>query len=367
VGAPHTGPAQRRPGPEPQRHSVIIEAAGIAYAAQRRPGPEPQRHLPLADARAQQHGHRSTKAGARTPATLRRTLRPVNDCTRAQRRPGPEPQRHRPAPPGPAPRGRRSTKAGARTPATLLNGVRLPNATYIAQRRPGPEPQRHSARVSYSRTRRIHAQRRPGPEPQRHQIMAARAGAEGAPLNEGRGPNPSDTRCAESGQHDGRPRSTKAGARTPATHDRHGRGGERLVRRSTKAGARTPATPPIARWNRPSFRCAQRRPGPEPQRHPSTRRAHHLPCTSLNEGRGPNPSDTSGTWRCLPHHRALNEGRGPNPSDTVGGGRPLLMSWSAQRRPGPEPQRHPPCAATRDPGTSAPLNEGRGPNPSDTP
>ena len=61
--------------------------------------------------------------------------------------------------------------------------------------------------------------------------------------------------------------------------------------RSTKAGARTPATP------RRSSRSAR------------TER-------TLNEGRGANPGDTVEFQRFSGARHALNEGRGANPGDT---------------------------------------------------
>ncbi len=65
-----------------------------------------------------------------------------------------------------------------------------------------------------------------------------------------------------------------------------------------------------------SKRGAQRRPGPEPRRHASSRRCSR------------------------PTTRALNEGRGRNPGDTIGPGESDQKAYGAQRRPGPEPRRH---------------------------
>ena len=136
------------------------------------------------------HESRSTKAGARTPATPigrepTRLPRPS-----AQRRPGREPRRH------------------------SVSILSMSLAKY-AQRRPGREPRRHSPDGRFGRTRGI-AQRRPGREPRRH--VRRRALRRRRVL-----------------------RSTKAGARTPATRAVPLAGGERQTR-STKAGARTPAT-----------------------------------------------------------------------------------------------------------------------------
>ena len=207
----------------------------------------------------------------------------------------------------------RSTKAGARTPATL--DVAASAAGQDAQRRPGREPRRHS-------------RGRPG----RHGRMA---------LNEGRGANPGDTWWGRAVGATGQRRSTKAGARTPAT--------------------------------RPPCPCG---PGARP---------------SLTEGRGANPGDT--LQRTVSTHTTpttLNEGRGANPGDTCVSRSTARPSWRAQRRPGREPRRHsarrvvcgrdrlrstkagartpatpPPTRAVRPPRRA--LNEGRGANPGDTP
>ena len=61
--------------------------------------------------------------------------------------------------------------------------------------------------------------------------------------------------------------------------------------RSTKAGAKTPATPEI------SF-------------------GDHLTGHTLNEGRGQNPGDTGCPTQTDRPGRPLNEGRGQNPGDT---------------------------------------------------
>ena len=184
-------------------------------------------------------------------------------------------------------------------------------------------------------------------------------------------------------------RSTKAGARTPATRRRAGtarRGSSTLnegrganpgdtpqvhrvrqaVGRSTKAGARTPATRRDLAEVRVMFGDAQRRPGREPRRHrgtaggqhrrlprstkagartPATPRVQHVSSPSwrtLNEGRGANPGDTgAGGASTGADTGALNEGRGANPGDTGDGGRSACnVLAAAQRRPGREPRRH---------------------------
>ncbi len=136
---------------------------------------------------------RSTKAGARTPATLGGFLRwwwwrnPLNEgrgthpgdtgaahAVRgrddgAQRRPGHAPRRHSV--------GESCTRS---TPS-------------CAQRRPGHAPRRHAVECELCDRLRV-AQRRPGHAPRRHarnerNVLPARR-----PLNEGRGTHPGDTR-----------------------------------------------------------------------------------------------------------------------------------------------------------------------------
>ena len=235
--------------------------------AQRRPGREPRRHALLGFGGASNAG-RSTKAGARTPAT------PCHPAT--------------PTSPAVA----RSTKAGARTPATprgprgaagstaALNEGRGANPgdtrpavdrvlmLCFAQRRPGREPRRHSIRVQGSRAYLRLAQRRPGREPRRHSPSTAPGSlVVTAQRRPGREPR----------RHAVRP--------LDAAHA--------LMLRSTKAGARTPATPAAGRLRQ------------------------HVFGEPLNEGRGANPGDTGVARRHRPSARdALNEGRGANPGDT---------------------------------------------------
>ena len=310
---------------------------------------------------------RSTKAGARTPATPA----PADLAAEA-------PQR--------------STKAGARTPATRWRGgvpgigwgplnegrganpgdtpARVsPRRVWAdAQRRPGREPRRHALAAAASAESWSGAQRRPGREPRRHREYAY-------------------ARRFTSVSAQRRP------GREPRRHDRGRRLDLRRAVRSTKAGARTPATRRLPRrWCRcaaalnegrganpgdtcsPSSadasRCiAQRRPGREPRRHPRRARAAGPRRAALNEGRGANPGDTRGPAVLLsllggrstkagartpatqpgaaPRRMdppALNEGRGANPGDTGGGRGGVHAPPVAQRRPGREPRRHLPAA-----------------------
>ena len=306
--------AQRRPGREPRRHQNRREAVRSAsLCAQRRPGREPRRHRtpPLdspgagrrstkagsrtpatrEDREVASAGHvRSTKAGSRTPATLTgrgargragrpalnegRVANPGDTSSRAtaanwsraaQRRPGREPRRHAPkvfrlsitAP-------IRSTKAGSRTPATRsrpmtaalgvtpLNEGRGANPgdtdrssgsdsqPASAQRRPGRDPGDTAAYSSVG-GRLGSAQRRPGREPRRHGLALRLAGRGGG-------------------------RSTKAGARTPATRADVRYPPRRPVSLNEGRGA-NPGDTPFRAASPPHGSSAQRRPGREPRRH----------------------------------------------------------------------------------------------------
>ena len=490
--------AQRRPGREPRRHAPLAARAASTAAvltAQRRPGREPRRHPgagpgptrsgTLNEGRGANPGDtrdtparelagcaRSTKAGARTPATP------------ARRRPGGQ-------------QIPRSTKAGARTPATPASPGPRPTTRSSLNEGRGANPGDTIAEA-YSLSPHDAAQRRPGREPRRHSIICVRSVTHERSLNEGRGANPGDTRttggwCWSTGPlNEGRGanpgdtfprgnarawvkgaqlvegavavrhRSTKAGARTPATpterrpsrhrpwplnegrganpgDTRNGADGPRGLLRSTKAGARTPATRPKPECllsARPSLNegrganpgdtgsageddgaqaIAQRRPGREPRRHHRSRRRawpsssaqrrpgreprRHPPAASpassrlddaqrrpgreprrhargppgsrcrrgpLNEGRGANPGDTARARPSVGRRRPLNEGRGANPGDTSRVARSsALAPEGAQRRPGREPRRHASGRRRcRCPGCT--LNEGRGANPGDT-
>ena len=232
----------------------------------------------------------------------------------------------------------RSTKAGARTPAT-------------------PSSQTHRTRTvcTLNEGRGTHPGDTRDDDIDRAQPLA---------LNEGRGTHPGDTirqpqsasTCRLAQRRPGHAprrhglappatgigvvRSTKAGARTPATRCRSLRRRQHLGR-STKAGARTPATHrrrlPASR----RFRPAQRRPGHAPRRHDESSLRTNALRSPLNEGRGTHPGDTG-----VVHARksvgamSLNEGRGTHPGDTAA----TMATWAE----------------------SAALNEGRGTHPGDT-
>ena len=205
---------------------------------------------------------RSTKAGAETPATRNGFAATWSGDDNAQRRPGPRPRRH---PPGPG-----CVRCGC---STLNEGRgRDPGDTGgttrqtggAAQRRPGPRPRRHSLTVCRTRST-CSAQRRPGPRPRRHARTPAPT-PPGSYAQRRPGPRPRRHEKSRRVHGDGRGRSTKAGAETPATRFippsestgsrslNEGRGRDPgdtppaadevlgPLRRSTKAGAETPAT-----------------------------------------------------------------------------------------------------------------------------
>ena len=126
------------------------------------------------------------------------------------------------------------------------------------------------------------------------------------------------------------PRSTKAGAQTPATvlsHCANGIG----FQRSTKAGAQTPATDTAAEIGTAKWIIAQRRPERKLRRQqqgayaPGPRRA------PLNEGRSANSGDSMNRFRVKRIERKpLNEGRSANSGDRR---IPRWQSWrDCQRR-----------------------------------
>ena len=210
--------AQRRPGPQPRRHSTSLRSGRSTSTPLNEgrglnPGDTDRIH-PVGEL-AQE---RSTKAGASTPATppestTRRVLlaialnegRGLNpgdtlssllrlQCSSpAQRRPGPQPRRH-----------------------THFVTTSAQSDEGSAQRRPGPQPRRHPRTFSMYTLPRLSAQRRPGPQPRRHSQGIVILTSGHWPLNEGRGLNPGDTRTFYCPEHAPR-RSTKAGASTPAT------------------------------------------------------------------------------------------------------------------------------------------------------
>ena len=235
-----------------------------------------------------------------------------------------------------------------------------------------------------------HAQRRPGREPRRHRparwrraapagsLNEGRGGNPGdtcsssppratGPLNEGRGGNPGDTTAGGLGRATSSPRSTKAGAGTPATL-RHAEGLAMGSGRLTRAGAGTPAThpevAPIAHATQSAQRRpgreprrhgvdrvqsyernnAQRRPGREPRRHGRARRGHAQlvdRSTKAGAGTGAGTPATPATTRACASRAARSTKAGAwNPGDTGASWDAGCRLRAAQRRPGREPRRH---------------------------
>ena len=138
--------AQRRPGREPRRHVGSPSTTRPSHFAQRRPGREPRRHLYRAMTSAAIFSMLFIIAAQRRPGREPRRHVGSPSTTRpshfAQRRPGREPRRHAGGFGVVVVQVIRSTKAGARTPATPEAGV-SDDAADAAQRRPGREPRRH--------------------------------------------------------------------------------------------------------------------------------------------------------------------------------------------------------------------------------
>ena len=187
-----------------------------------------------------------------------------------------------------------------------------------AQRRPGPEPQRN-LRPRSGASRGGLAQRRPGPEPQRNTKCRSETPASRPSLNEGRDQSPSETwRCRRQ-------------SRAPCTSLNEGRD-------------QSPSETGRAILPRlPSWKPAQRRPGPEPQRNASS------VCVAVDELCR---STKAGTR--APAKPGRNELSRPNllpvrstKAGTRAPAKPAshrreraTVARAAQRRPGPEPQRN---------------------------
>ena len=183
------------------------------------------------------------------------------------------------------------------------------------------------------------AQRRPEPRPRRHCSATGSVSRHGI-------------------------RSTKAGAKTPATlyafYEHHG-----LVVRSTKAGAKTPATPSLQETKQQTT-LRSTKAGAKTPATPRGRERTPRESDALNEGRSQDPGDT---------HRRHNSHCGRKRRSTKAGAKtpatPVVYSprlpfcKCAQRRPEPRPRRH----ITQAPdgsGRLATLNEGRSQDPGDT-
>ena len=162
----------------------------------------------------------------------------------------------------------------------------------------------------------------------------------GKALNEGRGRDPGDTSVFSPPFASLYTAQRRPGPR-PRRHNEQGVGAEAVFPRSTKAGAETPATHPRPVATLTCATTAQRRPGPRPRRHPRRhpRRRHHdrrstkagaeTPATRwtrsmrrwASSGRstkaGAETPATQDAARQVRHRaRTLNEGRGRDPGDT---------------------------------------------------
>ena len=186
--------------------------------AQRRPGHQPRRHM-LGRERANPRRPRSTKAGASTPATLGPSRRSCRRRTASLNgRPGHQPRRHIPT---------QSTQSAGNT-AALNEGRGInPGDTFVRRwdhHRPGDRSTKAGASTPATRH------------------STARHFSPPAPLNEGRGINPGDTFDCPGAE---RTRSALNEGRgiNPGDTQRRQRSGAVVLPRSTKAGASTPATP----------------------------------------------------------------------------------------------------------------------------
>ena len=334
-----TAPLNEGRGTHPGDTRAGTTSTRMSVPAQRRPGHAPRRHLRRWIGMPRRYD-RSTKAGARTPATLDAARRFDARTPALNEGRGTHPG-DTPTPPlVAAPSLVRSTKAGARTPATRGHRPRRANPLTAAQRRPGHAPRRHFFLRRCRHRRHAHAQRRPGHAPRRHAPTTARA----PPVV---------------------PRSTKAGARTPATLNRTVDVFQVLWQRSTKAGARTPAT-----RLRPRPYCArgaaQRRPGHAPRRHARRVVQAHPPQRRSTKAGARTPATRTDRRRSASRAPpSLNEGRGTHPGDTSASPPGQSAHGSAQRRPGHAPRRHA-TGPTGGPRSRPTLNEGRGTHPGDT-
>ena len=257
--------------------------------AQRRPGHAPRRHVLLRVA-PPLLGVRSTKAGARTPATRALVAgRELPRSTKAGARTPATPVQAARVALG-TDRLARSTKAGARTPATLDERSWAKPSVGCAQRRPGHAPRRHRTEPSLTSSSKS-AQRRPGHAPRRHVKLARDlSSANDAQRRPGHAPRRHMIQRPHQVIH-------------PA--------------RSTKAGARTPATPEPAPAH--SCRCA---------RH------------TLNEGRGTHPGDTVFADKAAAAATLAQRRPGHAPRRHAFAAKANELLTNAQRRPGHAPRRH---------------------------
>ena len=260
------------------------------------------------------------------------------------------------------PRPPRSTKAGAETPATRNGFAATWSGDDNAQRRPGPRPRRHPPGPGCVRCgcSTLNEGRGRDPGDTGGTTVTDR---QAVPLNEGRGRDPGDTPLPSvapgplAALNEGRgrdPGDTRNHVEFTATDEvaqrrpgprprRHGssRPQNRLGRdRSTKAGAETPATlPPLPTKSWVRF-AAQRRPGPRPRRHGDGRPSRWDQGRRSTKAGAETPATPPSSHPRSRRSTPLNEGRGRDPGDTTNRGSAPRRFSHAQRRPGPRPRRH---------------------------
>ena len=283
-------------------------------------------------------------------------------------------------------------------------------AIQFAQRRPERQLRRHLRAVASTKQGLRGAQRRPERQLRRHLIGIRIWTIHAASLNEGRSVNSGDTDrrrrayqcdvcCAQrrperqlrrhhgyQGQAHTPPRSTKAGASTPATQETKDKNGKRIIPlnegrsvnsgdtrdrstperhsatrrqlRSTKAGASTPATQETGESLMTADQCAQRRPERQLRRHPPpTARAQRRPERQLRRHdcyvpgnsatrstkAGASTPATQDEW--ADRHNRVAAQRRPERQlrrhgrDVMG---TVQLRRAAQRRPERQLRRHPP-------------------------
>ena len=306
--------------------------------AQRRPERQPRLHH-LSGDRVVASGHRSTKAGASTPATRRRPplLRPSE---RAQRRPERQPRLHA-----------LCTMAMPLAKDEALNEGRSVNPGYTwassgckqchlaAQRRPERQPRLHVEQRRQRISRQMRSTKAGASTPA---TPSTRSGSSSAApsLNEGRSVNPGYT----SSVRKIRPRCRNAQRRLerqPRLHVVGGASSAGARERSTKAGASTPATPLTIATSAPSVWGAQRRPERQPRLHKDATDWTGADTTAQRRPERQPRLHLRPTRHTAPWHPPLNEGRSVNPGYTGMSSAASSLSIYAQRRPERQPRLHP--------------------------
>ena len=290
--------------------------------AQRRPGHQPRRHSSVSDILRDLATRRSTKAGASTPATPEAgRLTPASIHARSTKAGASTPATpsavwtmvRRPW--------KRSTKAGASTPATpeMLKAARKAKIE-VAQRRPGHQPRRHISNVLTGQVLDAPRSTKAGASTPATRLTLEGKRSDPEALNEGRGINPGDTSlpmcnvCIP-----GLPAQRRPGHQPRRHIHRGGCSQLNFVGRSTKAGASTPATP-VA--NVVGVSVKQFR---------STKAGASTPATRLAVWSTAHPGFRSTkAGASTPATLTADRSRTSTPAVVVG----------AQRRPGHQPRRH---------------------------